>query len=64
MIKRPGRQPTYSERRLFTSWILKKHPKEKIIIHHVTEDSVHRLQLEIERRGPTKITFERLILTP
>jgi hypothetical protein len=64
MIKRPGRQPTYSERRLFTSWVEKIHPDEKTIIHHVTEDMVHRLQLEIERRSPDGITFERLVLTP
>lgn len=53
VIKRPGRAPTRSEQLLLVPLIpLKYYPAfdEVVVIHHITEDTTHRLQLEIERR--------------
>jgi hypothetical protein len=33
-----------------------------VIIHHITEDTGNKLQLEIERRNSFGITFERIVL--
>lgn len=62
---RPGRQPTRSEQLLLNplidrTWVADEH----VVIHHITEDTAHCLQLEIERRfqynGKTFCKFERI----
>ncbi len=64
MIKPPGAQATRSQQILLAPLFESEH--ERVIIHHVTEDSSHRLQLEIERHvnvyGKKSITFERVVL--
>ena len=52
VIKRPGRAPTRSEQLLLNPLIERKFPGyiETVVIHHITEDTTYRLQLEIERR--------------
>lgn len=52
VIRRPGRAPTRSEQLLLVPLIEKKYPgyDETVVIHHITEDTTYRLQLEIERR--------------
>lgn len=70
IIKQPGRAPTRSEKLLLTPLIQRKYYpayQEAVVIHHITEDTTHRLQLEIERRVgrdgcPTKCFFERIWL--
>lgn len=64
-IDYPGYQATRSQQLMFTQ-LLQKVPGEVVIIHHVSEDSPTRLQLEVERRTPYefgwKISFERVVL--
>jgi len=65
MIKFPGRQPSRSEVLLLTPLIKKPVGlyDEIIIIHHISEDTNKKLQLEVERRCPVRgISFERIIL--
>lgn len=52
LIRKPGRAPTRSEQLLLAPLIEKKFPgcDETVVIHHITEDTTYRLQLEIERR--------------
>jgi hypothetical protein len=51
MLRKPGRQASRSEQLLLTPLIKRKYPNDEvIIIHHITEDTPYRLQLEIERR--------------
>lgn len=66
MIKKPGRIPTRSEQLLFVPLVPLRFDgyDETVVIHHITEDTVFCLQLEIERRvsiiGETKCFFERV----
>ena len=65
VIKKPGRQPTRSEQLLLNPLIERRWTAdETVVIHHVTEDTAYRLQLEIERRfqydGKTFCKFERI----
>ena len=63
---KPGRQPSRSEQLLIRPLIgWKWSEEETVVIHHITEDTAHRLQLEIERRfesnGKTVCKFERIL---
>jgi hypothetical protein len=62
MIKRPGRQPSYMEAHLIASMIERTVEGERIVVHHITEDTVRTLQVEIERRSSEGVSFQRLIL--
>jgi hypothetical protein len=63
MIGKPGHQATRSQQLLLTPLIFKRSEHEVIVIHHVTQDKPHVLQLEIERRCPFNgITMERVFL--
>jgi hypothetical protein len=64
MIKTPGRQPTRSQQlaRHYESLVPARFRDEVTIVHHVTEDTPKRLQVEVERRYPGGITFERVVL--
>lgn len=63
MIQTPGHQATRSQQLLLTPLIEKRSENEVIVIHHVTQDKPHVLQLEIERRCPLNgIKMERLFL--
>lgn len=58
MIKYPGRQASRLQQALLEKIIQKGN--EKVIVHHISEDTPYLLQLEVERRWPCgKITFER-----
>ena len=61
MITRPGKQCTRSQQLLLTPLIVKQ-DNEVVVIHHVTEDTPHKLQLEIERRVNGRCFFERITL--
>ena len=64
--RNPGRQPTKLEQLVIrNSGILEKRSNlEVIVVHHITRDEPHFLQLEIERRCPANgIKFERLVIT-
>ena len=61
MIERPGRKPERSMALLLDRFV-RRSTDETIIIHHVTEDTPKRLQLEVERRTPRGISFERIVL--
>jgi len=62
MINKPGRQPTRSEQLQLTALLAEKYPYERVIVHHITEDTPYRLQLEIERGGLRHRKFERIVL--
>ena len=56
-------RPMRSEQLHLAKLIRLRHPGEKILIHHVTEDSPVRLVLEVERRHPRYgCTFDRITL--
>ena len=61
MITRPGKQCTRSQQLLLSS-LVEAQDNEVIIIHHVTEDTPRKLQLEIERRLNGRCSFERVVL--
>lgn len=64
MIKKPGRKPSRLEQIILTD-ILKSRMDSRIctiVIHHITEDSPDRLQLEVEKRYEKYRTFERIVL--
>lgn len=53
IIRKPGRAPTRSEQLLLVPLVERKigaQFDQTVVIHHITEDTMHRLQLEIERR--------------
>ena len=56
-----GQKATRSQQILFAPLITKRLHGEVIVIHHVI-DTPEKLQLEIERRTPNGITFERIVL--
>lgn len=69
IIRPPGRAPTRSEQLLLAPLVERTFPgyDEVVVIHHITEDTAYRLQLEIERRvsrpygdAGTKCFFERV----
>lgn len=63
VIRRPGRAPTRSEQLLLTPLIALKHYpafEETVVIHHITEDTTYRLQLEIERRVSRTVLHNKL----
>ena len=63
MINYPGHQATKSQQLLLTPLIAKRSPDERIVVHHVTQDKPHVLQLEVERQCPVNgMKFERLFL--
>ena len=63
MIKTPGKQATRSQQLILAQLITKREPNEVIVIHHITCDTPHRLQLEVERRSQfCGIAFERIVL--
>ena len=71
MIKKPGRQPTRSEQLLLQDLVMRKVRNKnqfltKVIVHHITEDTPNRLQLEVEWQSQVYdkkvIRFERLFL--
>lgn len=62
-IKSPGAQATRSQQLLLASLIPRRSEQETIVIHHLTQDTPYRLQMEVERRCPTHgIRFERIFL--
>jgi hypothetical protein len=72
-IIRPPGSPVARSHQAFYTALVPKTPgaiDEVIIVHHVTEDSPYRLQLEVERRYRRPegrlcyytIKFERLVL--
>lgn len=63
MIYFPGHQATRSQQLLLAPLIRKRSPDERIVIHHVTQDTPHVLRLEVERQCPVHgMKFERLYL--
>lgn len=65
VIRKPGRAPSRGEQLLLNPLIEKKWSNDEVIvIHHITEDTTYRLQLEIERRfsydGNTVCKFDRV----
>lgn len=65
MITKPGRKPTIMETLLLEHIMAQYWPnavRVKPVIHHVSEDSSERLQVEYELRWNNKCTFNRLIL--
>lgn len=64
MIQQPGRMTSKSEQltKYYLQFVPEKYWGEKIIVHHVTEDSGHRMQLEVERRVKGKFYFECVVL--
>jgi hypothetical protein len=66
IINHPGSPVAKSHQQLYAGIVPKRHVDEQVIVHHVTEDTPYRLQLEIERRfrtnaGQTICSFERYI---
>lgn len=72
MIKPPGRAPTRLEQIQLSEMLKGKTGLgifEEVIVHHITENTPYKLQLEVERRFTTYfrnkhtcIKFERLYL--
>ncbi len=63
MIVAPGKQATRSQQLLLTPLVVKREPNEVIVIHHVTQDTPYRLQVEVERQSKTLgVAFERIVL--
>jgi len=63
MIKKPGRQPSRSEQLLLRGLIKKVYgPDVGVIVHHITEDTPHKLQLEVEWQTHLGPRFERIFL--
>ena len=72
MIKHPGRQPSRSEQLLLQPLVKALFPRaEIVVIHHITEDSPRKLQLEVEYRymecklgetGKNVCKFERIFI--
>lgn len=69
MITHPGSPVPYSMRQHYANCVPKKHVDEQVVVHHVTEDTPYRLQLEVERRirgtdgKVCRCEFERVVLT-
>lgn len=64
-LKSTGRQPTLLEQMVINNvgLVTKRSPNEAVVIHHISFDEPHRLQLEVERRCPVNgITFQRLLI--
>ncbi len=64
MIKAPGRKPTIMEKYSFMVFVKKRCfcDSERVIIHHITEDTPERLQMEVEIRCQYHpIRFERIV---
>jgi hypothetical protein len=66
MIKKPGQRPTRSQKLLLAQLVEQK-TNEEIVVHHISEDTWFRLQLEIERRyyldsNMISVEFERVFL--
>ena len=64
-MKSTGRQPTLLEQLVINNvdLIARRSLNETIVIHHITTDTPHQLQLEIERRCPVNgIAFQRLLV--
>lgn len=67
-VNRPGRSPTYVEQWLLSDFLsdkLRLGP-EQVIVHHISENTPHRVQLEIELRkkdvhNRTKCRFVRYV---
>lgn len=63
MIKKPGRQPSRIEQLLLQDLLLRDHePGVGVVVHHITEDTPHKLQLEVEWKKPFGPRFERIFL--
>jgi hypothetical protein len=66
MIEKPGQRPTRSQKLLLAQLVEQK-TNEEIVVHHISEDTWFRLQLEIERRyyldsNMISVEFERVFL--
>lgn len=71
MIQKPGRQPNRSEQLLLQDLVKKACGRDNdnavsVIVHHITEDTPHKLQLEVEWQiknySSTVLSFERIFL--
>lgn len=62
-IKRPGRQASLIEQIVLADVVNKKlGKKDKVVIHHITENTPYRLQLEVEAYANKAVSFHRLII--
>lgn len=64
-LKSTGRQPTLLEQMVINNVGLfaRRSLNETVVIHHISVDEPHQLQLEVERRCPVNgITFQRLLI--
>ena len=57
-----GYNPVMSEQLLYSHILTNKSKNEKIIVHHVSKNTPSILQLEVERRSKSGITFERIVI--
>ena len=63
IIKNPGRQATKMEQILLVPTVMEKlGNKDRVVIHHITEDTAYKLQLEVEAYLGNAVSFHRLIL--
>lgn len=65
MINKPGIQCSRMQQLLLKQihYLIPGNTSDDVvIIHHITEDTGNKLQLEIERRNSFGITFERIVL--
>lgn len=60
-MKNYGYNPPMSEQMFYSKYLIKTKKNEKIIVHHVINTPL-TLQLEIERRYKSKISFERMVV--
>jgi len=58
MITKPGRQATKSDQ-LFYKLIL---DDPSVIVHHITEDTPYMVQLEVEYRTESGVSFKRVVI--
>lgn len=56
-----GHRPTRSQQLLLRALIPARHRDEVIVVHHVWDTPLH-LTVQVERRAPWGVTFERVVL--
>ena len=57
------RQPTMIEQLVLQNILAQSYPTSKIIVHHISKNTPHFLQLEVEIATGQQIKFERLFIT-
>lgn len=58
MITKPGRQATKSEQLVYKLIL----SDQSAIVHHITEDTPYRVQLEVEYRTESGVSFKRVVI--